>query len=276
MTISKSFDYPLGNAESEHARLMRQAAWLAPHTERLFREAGIGSGHRVLDVGSGMGDVAMIAAQLVGPSGAVVGIERDAQSVDRARARMADAGMLNVTLVHSDVDQTSDEQRFDAAVGRYILMFLPDPASALRSIARFVRPGGVLAFQEPDWTSFLEDVARLPLWSVGASLLVETFQRSGTNTDIGNALSRVFQQAGLPAVALRRDRLLGSESWLADCLQSLRPRMADLGLSVEALGHFGTLHERLRDEVSAFNARTPLTNIVSAWCHKPATSAGET
>jgi SAM-dependent methyltransferase len=228
-----------------------------------------------LDLGSGVGDVVLIAARLVGPSGAVVGIERDARSVERARARMVEAGLVHVTLLQSDAGVLSSDELFDAAVGRYILMFLPDPVSVLRSIARFVRPGGTLAFQEPDWTCFLEEVARLPLWSAGASLLVETLQRCGTNTNMGNALSRTFQEAGLPAPAVRSDCLIGSESWLPDCLHSVRPRMMELGLSLEGLGDFDTLRERLSGEVSAFKARTPLPSIVSAWSQKPTTSAGE-
>ena len=56
--------YALGNTDAEHERLIRQAARLAPLTERLFREAGIGAGQRVLDLGSGVGDVAMLAARL--------------------------------------------------------------------------------------------------------------------------------------------------------------------------------------------------------------------
>jgi cyclopropane fatty-acyl-phospholipid synthase-like methyltransferase len=65
--------YALGSTDSEHERLIRQAARLAPCTERFFREAGIGTGQRVLDLGSGVGDVAMLVARLVGPSGEVVG-----------------------------------------------------------------------------------------------------------------------------------------------------------------------------------------------------------
>ena len=68
--------YALGSTDTEHERLIRQAVYLAPLTERLFQEAGIGPGQRVLDLGSGVGDVAMLAARLVGPSGEVVGVER--------------------------------------------------------------------------------------------------------------------------------------------------------------------------------------------------------
>src|SRR5713101_6765197 len=261
--------YALGSTDAEHERLIRQAAWLTPHTERLFRKAGIGPGQRVLDLGSGVGDVALIAALLVGPSGEEVGIERDPRSIARAKARMAEAGLRNVSFTQSDMSQTLTDKPFDAAVGRYILMFLPDPVGVLRSLSQLVRPGGVLAFQEPCWKSFLQQSARLPLWSAGASLLVETFQRSGTNTEMGPALSRVFQEAGLPAPSTHTDTLLGAEQWLPDCLHSLRPQMAQLNLSLEPLGDFETLSERLQTEVTAFKTTTPLPDLVSAWSRKP-------
>jgi ubiquinone/menaquinone biosynthesis C-methylase UbiE len=64
MTASSSTSqYVLGSTDAEHERLIRQAARLDPYTERLFRDAGIGPGHRVLDIGSGVGDVAMLVAR---------------------------------------------------------------------------------------------------------------------------------------------------------------------------------------------------------------------
>ena len=272
MTSHPVADYALGSTDAEHARLIKQAAWLAPHTKRLFVEAGIGPGQRVLDLGSGVGDVSLIAANLVGPGGAVVGIERDPRSIARATARMADAGLRNVTFTKTDAGDIPNDEPFDAAVGRYILMFLPDPVSVLRSLARLVRPGGVVAFQEPDWTSFLQASARLPLWSTGASLLVETLQRTGANSQMGLILPRVFQDAGLPAPSTRYNILTGSESWLPDCLHSVRPKMIDLGLSLDRLGDFETLSQRLSDEVAAYTAATPLPSIVSAWSRKPGTA----
>jgi SAM-dependent methyltransferase len=267
--------YALGSTDAEHARLVRQAKWLAPHTERLFREAGIGPGQRVLDLGSGVGDVAVIAAHLVGPAGTVVGVERDARSVARARARMGGEGLRNVTFTQCDVIDVSSDEPFDAVVGRYILMFLPDPVSAVRSASRLVLPGGAVAFQEPEWGCFLDEAARLPLWSTGARLLVETFRRCGTNTELGCMLPRVFEESGLPAPAIRTDRLIGSESWLPDCLWSVRPTMVKLGLSLEALGDFETLSERLRTDVSSLEATAPLPSIVSAWSRKPLLSGAD-
>src|SRR5258708_13939228 len=90
-------DYALGSTDAEREGLIQQASRLAPLADRLFREAGIGQGQRVLDLGSGVGDVAMLVAQLVGASGEVVGIERDIRSSAKARARVAEGGLHNVT-----------------------------------------------------------------------------------------------------------------------------------------------------------------------------------
>src|SRR6266581_6146422 len=125
ITNGSASPYALGSTDAEHERLIRQAARLAPLTERLFRDAGISPGQRVLDLGSGVGDVAMLAARLVGPSGEVMGAERDARSIARARARVAEAGLHNVSFTQSDVSQITDRKPFDAAVGRFILMWLP-------------------------------------------------------------------------------------------------------------------------------------------------------
>src|ERR1043165_1228773 len=104
---------------------------LAPITERLFREAGIADGCRVLDIGSGLGDVALIAARLVGTSGEVVGIERNAGFVARARERVATMGFRNVTFVERDANAPAIEGGFDAVVGRLVLNHNPDPAARL-------------------------------------------------------------------------------------------------------------------------------------------------
>jgi SAM-dependent methyltransferase len=122
-------DYPLGSSDAEHERLIRQARHMAPFTERFFREAGIGPGQRVLDLGSGVGDVAMLVGKPVLPSGEVVGIERDERSLALARARAREARHLNVRFIRSDVTEISSDQLFDAVVGRFILQFLPDPVN---------------------------------------------------------------------------------------------------------------------------------------------------
>jgi len=267
---SDTNEYALGSADAEHERLIRQAAWLSAHTERLFRRAGIGRGQRVLDLGSGAGDVALIAGRLVGPAGEVIGAERDARSIARAAARMAELGLKHVRFTQTDVADLPIAQPFDAAVGRYILMFLRDPVSVLRHVWRIVRPGGVVAFQEPCWKSFLQACEGLPMWRAGADLMVETFQRTGANTRMGSDLAAAFVRAGLPEPETHTDTLVGAERWMPDVLQTLAPQIHALKLPLSAIGNLTTLYERLLDEAAARNVPVPLPDILGAWARKPA------
>ena len=92
---------------------------------------------RVLELGSGAGDVAMLAARLVGREGEVVGVERDPEAVASAAARVAQTGLSDVRFIQGDA-QTLDgvADGFDAAVGRLILMYLPDPAAGAPTCRR--------------------------------------------------------------------------------------------------------------------------------------------
>jgi len=268
-TDNPGLAYALGNTDVEHERLIRQATHLAPCTERFFREAGIGLGQRVLDLGSGVGDVAMLAARLVGPSGEVVGIEQDANAIARARARIAEACLHNVCFTQSEISNFTTNQQFDAVVGRFILQFLPQPADTLRSVSHLVRPGGVLAFQEPSWAPFLLLSSHLLLWSACAALTHEALLRSGGETEMGLALYRVFQEAGLPAPHLIMEIPLGRDPdcarWIYELFRTLLPHVRRLNLSLEKLGDLDTLSERIQAEVRASKCVVPWMAVVGAW-----------
>jgi len=270
MVKRSSASYPLGSSDAEHERLIRQAARIAPLTERFFCEAGIGLRQRVLDLGSGVGDVAMLAGKLVGPSGEVVGIERDTRSIARARERVNQAGQHNVRFTQSDVAQISSNKPFDAVVGRFILQFLPEPVRVLRSLSQRLRPGGVVAFQEPSWATFLQLCSHLPLCLAGISLISETSRRAGVNKEMGLALYKVFQQAGLPPPKMHMDVPLGSDRyftrWVYDVLCSLLPKIQEFNLSLEPVGNLDTLCERLHEEVASSNSVMPGLPLVGAWC----------
>jgi len=272
-TTNPSSGYALGYTNSEHDRLIRQAARIEPILERLFREAGIGPGQRVLDLGSGVGDVAMLAARLVGPSGEVVGIERDPCSIAVAKARSAKAGFRNISFTQTDASQIVSDKLFDAAIGRFILMFLPDPASVLRSLSRLVRPGGVLAFQEPSWAPFLTRAETLPLWSGVVSSIHETFLRSGVNPEMGPDLYRIFQEIGMPAPAMHMEIPLGSDAdfsrVVCEVLDNLRPLAQQHEVSLDVLGDFATLSDRVQAEIVASGTFVSWVPLVGAWVRKP-------
>src|SRR5947208_9812845 len=142
--------YALGHSEQELERLANQAQVFAPFTRQLFEQAGIGPGMRILDVGCGAGDVAFLAAELVGPNGEVVGADHSAAAVEWAVARAQEQRISNVKFLEGDPVVLKFEQQFDAVVGRLVLMYYPDPVDAIRKLARHVRRGGLIIFQEFD------------------------------------------------------------------------------------------------------------------------------
>jgi ubiquinone/menaquinone biosynthesis C-methylase UbiE len=147
MTV-REHNYILGHSEAEIRRLQTQAAILQPITERLLRCAGIQTGLRVLDLGCGAGDVAMLAAELVGPLGTVVGIDRNPQVLSVATQRARSRGLKHLTFHEAAVDTFVDSAGFDLVVGCYVLIHQTNPAAFLRAAARLAKPGGTIAFHE--------------------------------------------------------------------------------------------------------------------------------
>jgi SAM-dependent methyltransferase len=144
-------------------------------------------------------------------------------------ARAAEAGLHNINFVHTDIAEYSADSSFDAAVGRCIPQFIPAPVAALRSVAKQIRPDGIVAFQEVSWAPCISLSAHLPLWSAAVSLVHEAGIHSGVNMEMGPALHNSFQETGLPAprmrleMALRRD--LDFTRWVSDLLRSAFPQI---------------------------------------------------
>src|SRR5580700_2360165 len=133
--------YVLGHADVEVQRLLLQGRLYDDYTEHALRLAGLRPGMRVLDVGSGPGDVSFVAARLVGPSGSVLGVDAAPEMVGLARARAAEKGLPTVHFMQTAIDAIALDEPVDAVIGRLILMHLPDPAATLRQLSNWVRPG---------------------------------------------------------------------------------------------------------------------------------------
>jgi SAM-dependent methyltransferase len=278
-STSTSTEYGLGHSTGETRRLMLQHQIYAPITRRLFEAAGIGAGMRVLDVGSGAGDVALLLADLVGPHGAVVGFDVNASILNTARARAEAGGLRNVTFYAGDAASLPPNLTFDAIVGRWILMHLPDPVGTLRALVETrLRPGGIVAFQESDFG--------YPPASFPRSDLVEQVSRWGAPPDLGESggprmrmgmeLFATFLDAGLPAPQLRLDGAIGGGAdwpgyeYVAETMRSLLPALERMtGLDPDEV-EIDTLEDRLREDAVSGRRVMVLPITIGAWAPKPA------
>src|SRR5262249_37369092 len=150
MRINQTTDreYLLGHSLHEQRRLAEQGVILQPITQRLFRDAGLRRGMRVLDVGCGVGDVTCLVAEMVGSQGSVVGVDYAGSVLSTARKRVASRGLSWARFIEADISQVSlsdlGSPPFDAVVGRLVLMYQSDPTGVLRRLAGMVRPGGTV------------------------------------------------------------------------------------------------------------------------------------
>jgi len=262
--------YALGHGEHELARLSRQGEVFLPFTHQLFQQAGIGPGMRVLDVGSGAGDAALVAADLVGTAGSVTGVDTAEEAVRWASARCLSRRIGNIEFRVGDPTEMEFRAPFDAIVGRFVLMYYADPVYAIRKLARLLQPGGLMVFQEFDM-SYLRSHPSAPTFERATELMIGTLRATGTRTQLGSELYSVFVTAGLPAPALRMDVLIGGGDQfpgyeiLAGTIQSLLPAMEQLGIATPGEVDLPTLAARMRAEVVASQGVAFTPALIGAW-----------
>jgi SAM-dependent methyltransferase len=262
--------YVLGHSEAELRRLIEQAAFFGEMTADLFRRAELLPGMHVLDVGCGVGDVAFLAASLVGPTGSVVGIDRAAEAVAVARERAAQADAENVTFEVADATTFRPSRPVDAIVGRLVLAYQPDPAAVLRHLAAQLHAGGVIAFQECDLGTS-ETKPDVPLFTRMVGYVRETYRRANLEAEMGSRLHAAFRDAGLAApqmiAATRVESGLHSLAYaaVAKVVESAAPMMERLGVATIAELQLDTLETRLRDEITQADAVVFMPRFVGAW-----------
>jgi 2-polyprenyl-3-methyl-5-hydroxy-6-metoxy-1,4-benzoquinol methylase len=262
--------YVLGHSAEELNRLIDQARLFGELTEDVFVRAGIGPGMRVLDVGCGAGDVSFLLARMVGPSGAVVGVDRSEDAVAMANARAQAMGLAQVSFSQGELEDISLDQPVDAAVGRFVLMYSSEPSIALRRVAANVRAGGIVAFQEMN-VAEAKSFPYVDLFEQSMRWIIETLDREKVKNLMGLGLYRTFVEAGLPPPQMIMGaRVEGSSDSLgyqivAQVVKSLMPVMKKLGIANEKEVQIETLAQRLRDEVISRGAVIVLPPLVGAW-----------
>lgn len=263
--------YALGHSDQEMDRLAVQARLIDPMTRGFFRDAGIVPGMRVLDVGSGAGDVAFLAADLVGDTGKVVGVDRASAALTVARRRADAMSLQHVSFREGDPADMTFEQPFDAVVGRYVLMFQRDPTSMLRKLLAHVRPRGVVVFHEPDWEN-VRSFPPVPTYDRCCRWIVDTLRLSGADPRMGIKLHATFVAAGLPAPSMRLQSVIGGGAnssdqvhFKTDLARTLVPEMERLGLVTADEVDAQTLADRVLDEITGSDSVVVGRSEIGAW-----------
>jgi ubiquinone/menaquinone biosynthesis C-methylase UbiE len=271
--------YPFQSSDDERQRLIAQAELVAPLTRRLFASAGLAPGMRVLDIGSGSGDVAFLAAQCVGPRGNVIGIDRDPAQVAYAQQRAKSEGLANVRFMAGDFQAVELDTPVDAIVGRLVLMYAADPLDALRHVLRNLKPGGVIALQESiieyDGPVFIEPPNCLAAKAV--EWFRAGFKHAGVHPRMGLRLFGLMRAAGLAPstdIATLTPMLHGPDgalfSTLTSVVRSQLPSIVASGAATAAEIDIDTLEQRMIADappggvVGYFNA-----GHVGVWARKP-------
>ena len=264
--------YYLGHSDRELDRLKAQARLVGPITRRFFREAGIVPGMRVLDVGSGAGDVAFLVADLVGESGEVVGVDRAPAALAAARARAEAQSRRNVFFREGDPAHLSFDRPFDAVVGRYVLQFQPAPTAMLRHLALHVKRGGLIVFHEVDWDG-VRSFPPSPTYEQCCRWILDTLRLMKVETRMGLKLHAAFLAAGLRPPTMRLEAVVGGPSsaldrlyLLANQVETMAPEMERLGVVSAATIAVETLVTRMHDEIHAGSSVIVGRSEVGAWC----------
>lgn len=268
--------YLMGRNDPEARRLILQARLYEPSTRWLLERAGIRRGMTVLDLGSGTGDVALLARELVGPEGAVVGVDQNPEILELARARTVAAGYDNVRFVTGDVADLTLDHQVDAVVGRLVLMYVGDRAAALDNVVRHLRPGGVLVFQEMHFTPHTcQADPALPVWDALWSWMCDAARAAGIETAMGYRMPQLLRAAGLVGGQFQLTAGVGSGpddpvyEFAAESLRSMLPLIIATGVATAAEVGIETLADRLRAAALEADATVKYPDLVGGWATKP-------
>jgi SAM-dependent methyltransferase len=223
--------YPIEHRAGEIERLLTQGAAMAPDALAMLERIGPMQGWRCLDIGCGPRGITDLMSARVGPSGRVVGLDRDAGFLEFARKHAAS----NTEFRQGDAYASDlSAGTFDLVHMRFVASTAGEPERLLKEAARLARPGGIVALQEPD-AATLHCYPPHPAWERLKAALIGAFNGVGADLELARRLYHVMDQAGFRDVQYRV-ALLGVRSmdpmvdYLPSTVESLRGTILKLGL----------------------------------------------
>ena len=269
MSVNPAPEYVLGHSDRELLRLEQQAAFFSDATSDVLTRCGLARGQKVLDLGCGVGDVSSIAAELVGETGRVVGIDISPDAIALASARLKALGKAQASFKVSSIEAYDGYAGFDAVIGRFILVHNAEPRDLIRPLLAKLRPGAIVSFIEMDMSSAAA-VPPLPLLGRCVGWIVEAYRRAGRNGDTGSSLYAIFRDCGLEPKLAGYTRIAGSGElagigFVVESLRSLTPLIVKLGVATAEEIGIETLGQRLLAEAGDGGHCVFYPRLVGAW-----------
>jgi ubiquinone/menaquinone biosynthesis C-methylase UbiE len=209
------------------ARYLLETTWTRENrqrAERRARLAAIATGEQVLDVGCGVGSDLDLLAQIVGPSGRVVGVDASASLIESARSRTASAQPSITVLVHDAHGLPFAPASFDVCWANRVLAHVASPGGVLREMRRVLRDGGRVVLAEVDYAGILLDTDEVEV----TDRVLGRCSASFLHPRLGRVLRRRCKGAGFVGVSL--DAELLTVEGLAAIEQAIGLRAALTGL----------------------------------------------
>lgn len=243
-------------------------------TLQLLIDAGIYAGMRVLDVGCGYGDVTFMLSKLVTAAGEVVGIDHDSNALNtaRERSRAAEQSVSPIFIQSGLLELPESIGQFDAIVGRRVLMYQADTVAATQALAKHLRPGGVMVFQEHDTTMAPASVDAFSLHRKAQGWIQQMIAREGADLHIGFNLHSILSNAGLQVESVRAECLVQTPDApyaLGNIVKACLPRIISLGVASAEEIDIDTLQQRLDDERRQSKSIYVGDVMFGAWARKP-------
>lgn len=219
---------------------------------RFFANVGIVAGMRVLDVGCGNGDLSRLVARLAGPGGEVVAIDRSEEALAMARSVVSSPEEAPIRYHAADLAvELPDLGRFDAIVGRRVLMYLPDAATVLARLTALTKPGAIVAFQEHARAGLPAGLGELELHRRLYGWVWDTVAAEGGDVGLGLRLVDLMSAAGLSIEVARSEAILllpGEPSFLPTLARVMLPRLIERRVASAEEIESDTLAQRIEDE----------------------------
>jgi len=197
-------DYILGTHEKELARLGLQHRVWRPRALDAWQKAGFNAGQTLLDVGYGPGYATIDLAEIVGPRGKVITIDRSRRFLDHLETERKRRGLTQIETIEAELDSamlpTVDA---DGAWARWVFAFVQDPKRLLSQVADALAPGAALVMHEYfDYGSW-RLAPRLPELERFVQIVMETWRASGGEPDIALEIPRWLDELGFKMQSVR-------------------------------------------------------------------------